>query len=112
MSNLGANMQAEDRDKFRKTNGLMLRVVINSVPTSWFKVGELKSAMKEAKANSNDVAFSLSYLEDAGYIQARLVETRENISSSDFDEDLIELKLTAEGKKVIMGFLQDVAVEI
>jgi len=110
--NLRNDEITRDREKFKQNNGTILRMTVQVLPCAWFTKKDLKTVLAAEKMTANELNYSLNYLEGAGYIEGRLAETRAKVSIADFDEDLLELKLTAEGTKVIMGFVQDNAVEI
>lgn len=95
--------------EFAENTGKVLRT-INILIGKDIKLSSLQYALRDLTAA--DLAKSLYYLQDAGYLHARNVYSKEgaDIASADYDDT--EVRLTAKGMQLLMGYSSDPAVKV
>lgn len=94
------------REKFLDNNSRVLRA-INTLRTQYVKIRELEYGLG-AEMTSADIADSVNYLNEGGYIKLRDVEFHNAISDlADAELHSLEAKLTAKGIAFLNGKISD-----
>lgn len=94
---------------FAADNGRVLRT-INILIGKDIALHSLKYAL-EGMAENN-LAESLYYLQEAGYIKARNIYSKADADVADADYDDTEVRLTARGMQLLKGYATDPAVSV
>jgi len=95
---------------FAKQNGAIVRTMGNIFHSTWFKASDLQVVFRDK--DESDIYFSLDYLQQCGMIAARHIESKEPVEINDFDLDEMEIRLTADGIKLLMVRKKDELIEI
>jgi hypothetical protein len=98
-----------DAGNFAENNGKVLRT-INILFGKNVKIKSLPYALPDI--NTGDLAESLFYLQDAGYIKARNIYSKIDVNLTDSDEKDTEVQLTAKGMQLLKGYEYNPAVSI
>jgi len=93
---------------FVENNGRVLRA-INVLRTKYSKLSGIKYALN---IDENEVADSVNFLHEEGYIHLRIVETKAPSSLADASFDILEAKLTSKGIRLLAGGLSDNCIKI
>lgn len=93
---------------FAADNGRVLRT-INILIGKDIKLRSLAYALPDM--GSAELAQSLYYLQEAGYIHARNLCGKTDVDVADADYDEAEVRLTARGMQILMGYTADPAVK-
>lgn len=99
---------------FIKNTGLIMRT-INYIPefkNKWFRLSELEMALSSRTIEKEKLYEALSYLEGKRYIQARDRDSKHPIEFMDIDEELVDLKLTADGMLIVKCITKDPGIEM
>lgn len=94
---------------FVANNGRVLRT-INILRYDYKKLREIEYALPDM--DHGEIADSVNYLTECGYIKLRHVISKQPASLSDTHWDDIEAKLTADGIRLLAGCNQDGCVEV
>jgi hypothetical protein len=105
-------LQAVSAADFKRTNGIVMRTIANVFSTRFFEVYELEAALKARNIDDVEINESLDYLEGKGYIEVRHMETKNLVRLCDMDKDDIEIKLSSEGKLVVLSIKLDDGIDM
>jgi hypothetical protein len=105
-------LQAVSAADFKRTNGIVMRTIANVFSTRFFEVYELEAALKARNIDDVEINESLDYLEGKGYIEVRHMETKNPVRLCDMDKDDIEIKLSSEGKLVVLSIKLDDGIDM
>jgi hypothetical protein len=94
---------------FAKLNGAIVRAMGNIFHSTWFKACDLQVVFRD-KAES-DIYVSLDYLQQCGMIAVRHIGSKDAVDIADFDLDEVEVRLTADGIKLLMVRKKDELIE-
>lgn len=94
---------------FAANNGKVLRT-INIMVGNDILLRSLRYALQEI--DDGALAESLYYLQDAGYIKARTARGHEDADVAGADYDAVEVRITAHGMQLLMGYATDPATKI
>ena len=94
---------------FASNNGKVLRT-INIIAGNDILLHSLHYALTEIE--NGDLAESLYYLQDAGYIKARTAHGHKDADVAGADYDAVEVRITARGMQLLMGYAADPAVKV
>ena len=94
---------------FSQNNGKVLRT-INILMGKDIKLRSLQYALSDLTAG--ELAESLYYLQDMGYIHVRGIYSKEDADVADADYDDTEVRLTAKGMQLLKGYTSDPAVRV
>lgn len=92
-----------------ENNGKVLRT-INILMGKDIKLRSLQYALSDL--TDADLAKSLYYLQEAGYLHARKIYGKAAADVADADYDDTEVRLTAEGMRLLEGYASDPAVKV
>jgi hypothetical protein len=95
---------------FAKLNGAVIRTMGNVFHSTWFKASDLKVVFRDK--DEADIFFSLDYLQQCGAVAVRHIESKEHVEINDFDLDEVEIRLTADGIKLLMFRKKDELIDI
>jgi hypothetical protein len=95
---------------FAKLNGAVVRTMGNIFHSAWFRASDLKVVFKDK--DEADIYFSLDYLQQSGAVSVRHIDTKESIEINDFDLNEVEIRLTADGIKLLMVRKKDELIDI
>lgn len=95
---------------FAKQNGAVVRTMGNIFHSTWFKASDLLVVFRDKE--DADIYFSLDYLQQCGAISVRHMESKELVEINDFDLEEVEIRLTADGIKLLMVRKKDELIEI
>ena len=95
--------------RFADANGEVLRT-INILAGKDIRLSSLQSVLEDL--NAGELAESLYYLQDAGYIHARQIYSKEDADVADADYADTEVRLTAKGMQLLKGYASDPAVRV
>lgn len=94
------------REKFLDNNSHVLRA-INTLRTKYVRVRDLEYGL-ELEMNAAEIADSVNYLNEGGYIKLRSVESHGEVTDiADAELDTLEAKLTAKGIAFLNGKIDD-----
>jgi len=93
---------------FVENNGRVLRA-INILRTKYNKLSGIKYALN---INEGEVADSVNFLHEEGYIHLRVIENKAPSSLADASFDMLEAKLTSKGIRLLAGGLSDNCINI
>lgn len=94
---------------FASNNGKVLRT-INIMAGNDIPLRSLQYALQEI--GDGDLAESLYYLQDAEYIKARTTHGHEQADVAGADYDAVEVRITARGMQLLMGYATDPAIKV
>ncbi len=98
------------KNGFRRNNGAVLRAV-NIIRTDYVQLDTVLSAL-QPKIGRADIADSINYLTEAGYIKLRVIGTDRQSTLADSDFDELEAKLSARGIQLINGAVSDPCIDL
>lgn len=100
------DMERVRREKFLDNNARVLRA-INTLRIQYVKIRELEYALG-AEITPTEIADSVNYLNEGGYIKLRDVEFHKEVADlADADLHLLEAKLSAKGIAFLNGKISD-----
>ncbi|ADU25676.1 hypothetical protein [Ethanoligenens harbinense] len=94
---------------FAANNGRLLRT-INILSGRDIKMRSLQYALPDV--SKGELAESLYYLQEAGYLHARHAAYGADVDVAEADQDDTEVRLTAKGIQLLKGYAADPAVSI
>lgn len=109
---MSKELKAVEATEFKRTNGIVMRTASNVFANRFFKVYELEAALKTRNIEQEDIADSLDYLEGQGYVEVRHVETKTRVRFCDMELEEVEVKLTSEGKLVLLSIRLDDGIDM
>jgi hypothetical protein len=95
---------------FAKLNGAIVRTLGNILGAGWQKATDLIIAFRDEDESA--MYFSLEYLQQCGVIAVREIESQQPVEIYDFDLDDVQIRLTADGIKMLMCRKKDELIEI
>ena len=98
------------KNGFRKNNGAVIRAV-NIIRTEYVQLDTVLAAL-QPKIGLADVADSINYLTEAGYIKLRVIGTDRHSTLADNDFDELEAKLSAKGIQLVNGVIDDLCIDL
>lgn len=100
------DMERVRREKFLDNNARVLRA-INTLRTQYVKIRDLEYGL-EVEVSSAEIADSVNYLNEGGYIKLRGVEFHNEVADlADAELHTLEAKLTAKGIAFLNGKISD-----
>lgn len=109
---MNKSIQAVSAADFKRTNGIVMRTIANVFSARFFEIYELEAALKARNIDDIEINESLDYLEGKGYIEVRHIETKNSVRLCDMDKDDIEIKLSSEGKLVVLSIKSDDGIDM
>lgn len=97
---------------FKRTNGIVMRTIANVFSTRFFETYELEAALNSRNIDNVEINESLDYLEGKKYIEVRHIETKAPVRLCDMDKEDVEIKLSSEGKLIVLSIKQDDGIDI
>lgn len=95
---------------FAELNGAIMRTINTVFKFRWFKISDLQLAFKDRQ--DDEMLESLNYLEKAGYLEVRNIESKERIEMQYAEPEETEAVLTAKGIRLVKYFFTDSAINI
>ncbi|MPN59769.1 hypothetical protein SDC9_207491 [bioreactor metagenome] len=95
---------------FAALNGSIIRIMGNVLGPGWQKGSDLMMAFRDKE--ESELYFSLDYLQQCDAIAVRDAETKEPVEIYDFELEEIQIRLTADGIKLLMVRKKDELIEI
>ncbi|MCI5668793.1 MAG: type VI secretion protein [Oscillospiraceae bacterium] len=100
------DMERVRREKFLDNNARVLRA-INTLRTQYVKIRDLEYGL-EVEVSPAEIADSVNYLNEGGYIKLRGVEFHNEVADlADAELHTLEAKLTAKGIAFLNGKISD-----
>lgn len=100
------DMERVRREKFLDNNARVLRA-INTLRTQYVKIRDLEYGL-EVEVSPAEIADSVNYLNEGGYIKLRGVEFHNEVADlADAELHTLEAKLTAKGIAFLNGKVSD-----
>ena len=100
------DMERVRREKFVDNNARVLRA-INTLRTQYVKIRDLEYGL-EVEVSPAEIADSVNYLNEGGYIKLRGVEFHNEVADlADAELHTLEAKLTAKGIAFLNGKISD-----
>jgi len=94
---------------FAELNGAIMRTISTVFKARWFKVADLQVAFR---GQEDEMLESLNYLEKAGYLEARDIDSKAKVEIQYAEPDETEAVLTAKGIRLVKYFETDDAVNM
>lgn len=94
---------------FAEFNGAIMRTVSTVFKFRWFKISDLQVAFP---GREDELAESLNYLEKAGYLETRDIDSKARVEIQYAEPDETEMVLTARGIRLVKYFEIDAAVNV
>ncbi|MFT9055546.1 MAG: hypothetical protein ABF449_02815 [Ethanoligenens sp.] len=94
---------------FAANNGKVLRA-INIMAGNDIRLRSLQYAL--AELSHGELSESLYYLQDSGYIKIRKANSHMEIEVSDADYDDTDVRITAKGMQLLMGYTTDPVIKV
>lgn len=95
---------------FAELNGAIMRTISTVFKFRWFKISDLQVAFPGRQ--EEDMLESLNYLEKAGYLEARDIDSKAGVEIQHAEPDETEMVLTAKGIRLVKYFEIDAAVNV
>lgn len=101
--------QKIENGSFCKNNGRILQM-LNVLAGGFKRISEIKYVLSDIE--ECDIARSIDYLFEGGYIRLRNTETKRNTDLADTQLKYLEVKLTDKGVQILVGKKEDVCIEL
>ena len=95
---------------FAELNGTIMRTISTVFKFHWFKISELQVAFQGL--DGDEMFESLNYLEKAGYLEARDIESKARVEIQHAEPEETEMVLSAKGIRLVKYFETDDAVNV
>ncbi len=105
------NIKKIHAGNFIYNNGAVLRA-LNILEHRFHRLRSIAIVLKSGGVAEDELIESLNFLNDEGYVALRLIETKDTTTLADAEFDDIEAKLTARGKRVMLGGINDDMIEV
>lgn len=92
---------------FARDNGRVIRA-INVLQGKWINLESIRDVLEDIE----NIERSLIYLERAGYVLARRVETEECLEIENADDQTCEVTLSQKGIQLALYYIEDPAVKV
>lgn len=98
------------QSKFIRNNGAVLRAA-NVLRIKFIPITDLRYALAES-VDEPELIDSINYLAEGGYLELRNIRSREPAELADVPPEDIEVKLTADGIRLLAGKKRDDCIEV
>jgi len=95
---------------FAELNGAIMRTISTVFKFRWFKISDLRVAFQGLA--DDEMLESLNYLEKAGYLEARDIESKAGVEIQYAEPEETEMVLSAKGIRLVKYFETDDAVNV
>lgn len=94
---------------FVETNGSIMRT-LNVLATKYSRLKDIRYAV--SGVSKAEIETSINYLNEAGYLHLREIDSRQATTLADTEFERLEAKITAQGIRLLAGTLTDECVEV
>jgi len=105
-------IQEVEAANFKRNNGIALRTIATIFPVSFAEYHAIETAVRGRGVDSHELRAAIDYLEGQGLVDIRDIETKHKVRFCDMDKEDIEIKLSSEGKLVVMSIKVDAGVDL
>lgn len=106
MENNDAMMRKIRAGRFRENNGLVINT-INLLRQRYCPLKDLVYALDGYDITEGEIVDSVHFLEMAGYVELRTIETKDTVKLADSEFDRLEGLVTEKGIRLLCGGIQD-----
>ena len=94
---------------FVETNGSIMRT-LNVLATKYSRLKDIRYAV--SGASKAEIETSINYLNEAGYLHLREIDSRQATTLADTEFEKLEAKLTSRGIQLLAGVIKDECVGV
>lgn len=106
-------LQRDEGQDFRKSNGIVMRSITTIFRRAWFKAKELMQSLDAYNLSVDDVTDAILYFADRDYIETRDAFSHESLRACDC-EDIAELEIRLKADGVLIGksLIEDIGIDL